>query len=221
MSKYSQAVIAVSELAELVREKATSTDSDTRHDLFSTRKKLVSAISECSEDQKNRLSEYCLIQSRNQKSSIEAELYLHVYALLISALDLDEAKNNVVATPGIDHIFSALDESESRIQEGQQSSSMPSCSQSQLMKIRCRSCGHTEETSLGFLVKLIGGVMPLGGFWAWVTYFFAGTGFALPIVIAIISGGTAMLVFKDQIVQWILSKDYRCSKCGNVNWEAL
>lgn len=57
------------------------------------------------------------------------------------------------------------------------------------MKIRCRTCGHSEKTSLGFFVKLIGGAMPIGGFWAWVAYIFAGTGFALPIVIAIITGG--------------------------------
>ena len=87
------------------------------------------------------------------------------------------------------------------------------------MKIKCRKCGHSEETSLGFFVKLIGGAMPIGGFWAWVTYLFAGTGFALPIVIAIITGGTAMLVFKDQIVRWIVSKGYKCPKCGNPSWD--
>ena len=62
--------------------------------------------------------------------------------------------------------------------------------------------------------------MPIGGFWAWVTYLFAGTGFALPIVVAIITGGVAMLAFKEQIVQWIVSRGYKCSKCGNTSWEA-
>jgi hypothetical protein len=87
------------------------------------------------------------------------------------------------------------------------------------MKIRCRKCGHSEETSLGFFVKVIGGAMPIGGFWAWVTYLFAGTGFALPIVIAIITGGTAMLIFKDEIARWIINRGYKCPKCGAVDWE--
>jgi len=88
------------------------------------------------------------------------------------------------------------------------------------MKIRCCRCGHSEETSLGLFVKIIGGAMPIGGFWAWVTYLFAGTGFALAIVIAIIAGGTAMLVFKDEIVKWLVNKRYKCPKCGAVDWEA-
>jgi hypothetical protein len=88
------------------------------------------------------------------------------------------------------------------------------------MKIECRKCGHAEETSLGLFVKIIGGAMPIGGFWAWTAYLFAGTGFALPIVIAIIAGGTAMLVFKDQIVRWVINRGYKCPKCGAVNWQA-
>lgn len=88
------------------------------------------------------------------------------------------------------------------------------------MKIRCKKCDHSEKTTLGLFVKIIGGAMPLGGFWAWVTYLFAGTGFALPIVIAIITGGTAMLVFKDQIVQWLMNRGYKCSHCSGVDWEA-
>jgi len=69
-------------------------------------------------------------------------------------------------------------------------------------------------------VKLIGGAMPLGGFWAWTIYLFAGTGFAMPIVIAIIGGGVGMLVFKDEIVQWIINRGYSCPECGAINWEA-
>ncbi len=88
------------------------------------------------------------------------------------------------------------------------------------MKIRCKKCGHFEETNLGLFVKIIGGAMPLGGFWAWVTYLFAGTGFALPIVIAIITGGVAMLVFKDEIVGWIMNSGYQCPKCHAVDWDA-
>ena len=88
------------------------------------------------------------------------------------------------------------------------------------MKIKCHKCGHTEETNLDFFVNIIGGAMPIGGFWAWVTYLLAGTGFALPIVVAIISGGVAMLVFKNQIVKWVINRGYKCSKCGAVDWVA-
>jgi ribosomal protein S27AE len=88
------------------------------------------------------------------------------------------------------------------------------------MKIKCGSCGHSEKTNLGFFVKVIGGAMPIGGYWAWVAYLFAGTGFAMPIVVAIIAGGTAMLVFKDEIVQWIVNRGYKCPKCGKIRWEA-
>lgn len=87
------------------------------------------------------------------------------------------------------------------------------------MKIRCGNCNYSEETSLGLFVKIIGGAMPIGGFYAWVTYILAGTGFALPIVIAIITGGTAMLVFKEQIVKWIINRGYKCPNCSAVNWE--
>ena len=88
------------------------------------------------------------------------------------------------------------------------------------MKITCRKCHNSLETTLGLFVQIIGAAMPIGGFWAWVTYLFAGTGFALPIVIAIIAGGTAMLVFKDQIVKWIINRGFQCPKCGAVDWEA-
>lgn len=87
------------------------------------------------------------------------------------------------------------------------------------MRIKCRDCSYSEKTSVETFVKIIGGAMPIGGYWAWVTYLFAGTGLAMPIVVAIIGGGTAMLVFKDQVVQWIVNRGYECPKCGSVSWE--
>jgi small GTP-binding protein len=89
------------------------------------------------------------------------------------------------------------------------------------MKIICMNCEHVETTDKDFFVKLIGGAMPVGGFWAWSTYLFAGTGFAMAIVIAIIGGGVAMLIFKDEIVEWIINKDYKCPKCGSVQWKPI
>lgn len=88
------------------------------------------------------------------------------------------------------------------------------------LDITCRKCGHSEQTTVELIVKIVGGAMPVGGFWAWVAYLLAGTGFALEIVIALITGGIAILVFKDQIVQWIVNRGYKCPKCGAVDWEA-
>jgi hypothetical protein len=88
------------------------------------------------------------------------------------------------------------------------------------MNITCTKCGHSEETNLDLFVKIIGGTMPVGGFWAWVAYIFAGTGFAMEICVAIIVGGVAMLVFKEKIVKFIIDKGYKCPKCGNGNWHA-
>jgi hypothetical protein len=89
------------------------------------------------------------------------------------------------------------------------------------MKIWCSSCGHHEKTDAGLFVKIIGAALPVGGFWAWVTFMFAGTGLALPICIAIVTGGVGMLVYKEKIVKWITDKGYACPKCGAQKWELI
>ena len=86
--------------------------------------------------------------------------------------------------------------------------------------IRCRNCGFTEATTVELFVKIIGGAMPIGGFWAWVAYLFAGTGLAMPICIAIVVGGVGILIFKEQIVQWIVNMGHKCPRCGSVDWAA-
>ena len=87
------------------------------------------------------------------------------------------------------------------------------------MHIKCKKCDHREETTKEYFVKVIGGAMPIGGFGAWVTYFFAGTGFAFAICSAMIVGGVALLVFKDEIVEF-LSDRYNCPKCNSKSWKA-
>ena len=89
------------------------------------------------------------------------------------------------------------------------------------MDIKCGDCGHIESTSLKFFLRVIGGALPVGGYWAWVTYFFAGTGFAMPIVIAMIAGGSALLMFQKEIVEWLTNKGYVCTKCGASNWDTV
>ncbi|MCG7412493.1 hypothetical protein [Moraxella nonliquefaciens] len=88
------------------------------------------------------------------------------------------------------------------------------------MKIKCTSCGYREEVNTRLFIRIIGGVMPFGGYWAWVTYFFAGTGFAMPIVIAIMTGGVALLVFQNEITTWICNQQYKCEHCGKHDWKA-
>ncbi|GAA6958662.1 hypothetical protein VN0234_00540 [Helicobacter pylori] len=79
--------------------------------------------------------------------------------------------------------------------------------------LKCKSCGHKEETSLKFFVRVIGAALPAGGATTWTTYLFVGTGFALPICAAIITGGVAILAFQDEIIEWLADKGYRCEKC--------
>lgn len=67
--------------------------------------------------------------------------------------------------------------------------------------LKCKSCGHKEETSLKFFVRVIGAVLPARGAATWTTYLFVGTGFALPLCIAIITGGVAILTFQDEIIE--------------------
>ncbi|WP_231218776.1 hypothetical protein [Helicobacter pylori] len=67
--------------------------------------------------------------------------------------------------------------------------------------LKCKSCRHKEETSLKFFVRVIGAVLPARGAVAWTTYLFAGTGFALPICVAIIIGEVAILAFQDEIIE--------------------
>lgn len=89
------------------------------------------------------------------------------------------------------------------------------------MRIRCLECGHSEVVSVDLFVKILGGATAGFGFWAWVSFLFAGTGFALPICIAIAAGGTGMLILKDPIVKWIVNKGYECEKCGGKKWSAV
>lgn len=89
------------------------------------------------------------------------------------------------------------------------------------MRIKCLDCGHSEEVALDLFVKIIGGATAGFGFWAWVSFLFAGTGFAMAICIAIIAGGAAMLAYKNEIIDWLVNKGFSCKGCGGQNWAAL
>lgn len=87
------------------------------------------------------------------------------------------------------------------------------------MEIVCDTCGHRERVNLHLFVKILGGGGVGFGFWAWVTFLFAGTGFALPICIAIITGGTALAAFSNEIVAWVC-RMFPCPDCGSRDWKS-
>ncbi len=82
----------------------------------------------------------------------------------------------------------------------------------------CKGCGHKETLNKRFFIKLLGGAVAGGGFYAWIAYLLAGTGLALPICIAILTGGVAIAAFSDEIAEWV-SKKYACPKCKAKNWK--
>ncbi len=89
------------------------------------------------------------------------------------------------------------------------------------MNIKCKKCGKTEKFDKAKWATIIGGAAPIGlGFWAWTGFIFAGTGLAMPIVIAMMTGGVGIFVFQDKIVKWLSSK-YDCPKCGEKSWDLI
>jgi len=89
------------------------------------------------------------------------------------------------------------------------------------LRIKCLDCGFSEEVDLDFFVKIMGGATAGFGFWAWTSFLFAGTGFAMVICVAIITGGAAMLAYKNEIIDWIANEGYECDSCGTKNWTAV
>ena len=88
------------------------------------------------------------------------------------------------------------------------------------MRIECENCNHEEEVNLRLFLRILGTGMVGFGSYAWIAYLFAGTGFALPICIAIVTGGAAMLLFQDEILKWLKSR-FPCPKCGNKRWKLV
>jgi hypothetical protein len=81
-----------------------------------------------------------------------------------------------------------------------------------ILRIKCLNCGRSEEVTLDLFAKILGVATAGFGYWAWVSFLFAGTGFAMAICIAIMAGGAATLVFKDEIVDWIVNRGYERDK---------
>lgn len=89
------------------------------------------------------------------------------------------------------------------------------------MQIRCENCGHTQEVNKELILKIIGGSVSGFGIWAWTSFFFAGTGFAMPICIAIVIGGTGIAAYSKEVIEWLIKKGYSCPKCNNKKWVAI
>lgn len=89
------------------------------------------------------------------------------------------------------------------------------------MKIQCNHCGHLETVNKSFIIDLFGLAMPAAGAYAWVTYLFAGTGFAMPICAAIVIGGPILLRFKNEILEAVVNKGYCCPTCNEKDWAAV
>lgn len=88
------------------------------------------------------------------------------------------------------------------------------------MKLKCNRCGHIEKIDIRFFVRLIGAGAVGTGYWAWVTYLFAGTGCAMLICIAIMAGGVALSTYSNEIAKWA-SKKVRCRECGDSDWKPI
>lgn len=85
------------------------------------------------------------------------------------------------------------------------------------MQIKCKRCGHRGTINKHFFVKALGGAVAGFGFWAWVAFIFAGTGFALVICVAIVTGGVAIAAFSNEITEWA-SKNFACPGCNSKAW---
>ena len=68
------------------------------------------------------------------------------------------------------------------------------------MYIKCNCCYYKETLNKRFFVKILGGAVSGFGFYSWVAYLFAGTGFALAICVAIVTGGVAMAAFLTKLL---------------------
>ena len=88
------------------------------------------------------------------------------------------------------------------------------------MYIVCKHCGHYEEINAKLFAKIIGTAVTGLGYWAWISFLFAGTGFAMPLCIAIMAGGIALVAFSDEIIEW-MNKNYECPNCKHKTWESL
>lgn len=90
------------------------------------------------------------------------------------------------------------------------------------MKLVCKNCGHEEVVNKELFVKVLGTAVSGFGFWAWVSFLFAGTGFAMGICVAIVLGGVGIAAYSNEIAEWFCKK-YECPnpECKARDWECV
>ncbi len=86
--------------------------------------------------------------------------------------------------------------------------------------IKCKVCDFEKKAKSKVLVKIVGIALIAFGFWAWISYLFAGSGAALIICAAIIGAGVILLTFTDPIHKWYSKKD-ECPHCGMKEWNFI
>ena len=100
------------------------------------------------------------------------------------------------------------------------------------MEIKCGNCGYKTPVTVNLIKSVIGGGLIAYGFVGWVTYAFAGLlgfyGGAALIVVALLAGGSAVLIGKDlnlvitvaqKITEFFNSKNYQCPSCEATDWQ--
>lgn len=99
------------------------------------------------------------------------------------------------------------------------------------MRIKCGNCGSETIVTASLIKGVMGGGLIASGALGWVTYSFAGIlgfhGGAALIAILLISGGSAVLLRKEQklvalvgnrIADFFNMKGYKCECCEAVDW---
>ena len=99
------------------------------------------------------------------------------------------------------------------------------------MKIKCGTCGYETLVTKRLLSGVLGSAVMSGGIIGWVTYAFAGMlgfyGGAALIALALIGGGSALLMEKDfglivpageKIADFLNHKNYSCKECKSTDW---
>lgn len=88
-----------------------------------------------------------------------------------------------------------------------------------IMKLECSKCGY-EKSRNTVIYKVIGVALIALGFFAWKSYFFAGTGSALLICIGIMGGGVLILFFSNEIEK-IFAINSECPSCQKSSWNEM
>ena len=86
--------------------------------------------------------------------------------------------------------------------------------------IKCKICDFEKKAKSKALIKIAGIALIIFGFWAWISFLFAGSGEAFLICVAIMGVGVILLTFTDFIQKWYSTKN-ECPKCEKKEWDFI